>query len=309
VNHARPRPAPVAVAVLVAVALGALTGCGQASSASSPLAAASKSTPAGLSTSSSPPSPASPGSGPASSSLAATTTVTSRPPAGASAAPGSKPSTVTPSPAAVKSGDPVSTRPAPTPATPGTYRYRQIGSLPGTPSEGALVVAPAAASGTQVWTRLVGGSLRPATTVMLFNAAGSFLVSPSDQVAGVAKAPCTFATPLPWPPWPTTAGRSFTGQASCTGGTVTSYQVAGQVQGSASLSLDGRAVTASIVVNTITVRGSYAGSGINVVLTESDYYAPDLRIPVLTRTHVSGSALGLTVTTDRTDTLESSTPN
>jgi hypothetical protein len=62
------------------------------------------------------------------------------------------------------------------------------------------------------------------------------------------------------------------------------------------------------VVTTITVRGSYAGSTINVTLTETDYYDASLRVPVVTRTHVAGSALGLAITTDRSDTLESATP-
>jgi hypothetical protein len=46
-----------------------------------------------------------------------------------------------------------------------------------------------------------------------------------------------------------------------------------------------------------------------MTLIETDYYTPTLRVPVVTRTHVVGSALGLAVSTDRTDTLESATPS
>jgi hypothetical protein len=192
-------------------------------------------------------------------------------------------------------------------AAPGTYRYHQAGSLPGTPAEGTLVVAPASASGTQEWTRKVGGTMPAATTVMLFNTIGSYLVSPGGQVGGV-RATCTFGTPVPWPPWPTMPGATFASQATCSG-PVSTYQVSGQVQGTTTLSLDGHAVATTIVVNTFALKGTYAGSPLTMTLTETDYYAPSLRVPVMTRTHVVGSAIGLPLSTDRTDTLESATPS
>ncbi|MDQ1417202.1 MAG: hypothetical protein QOF81_2815 [Acidimicrobiaceae bacterium] len=193
----------------------------------------------------------------------------------------------------------------PTAAAPGTYRYRQSGTLAGTPAEGTLVVAPVSGSGTQVWTRKVGGTVPASTSVMLFNATGSYLVSPGGQTGG-APAACTFNAPVPWPPWPTTPGRTYAAQATCSG-PVSSYQATGRVQGTATLSLDGHAVNTSIVVNTFVLKGSYAGSPLTMTLTETDYYSPTLRVPVVTRTHVVGSALGLPVSTDRTDILESAT--
>ncbi len=195
----------------------------------------------------------------------------------------------------------------PAAAAPGTYRYRQAGSLAGTPGEGTLVVAPVSASGTQVWTRKVGGTVPASASVMLFNATGSYLVSPGGQVGG-APATCTFTAPVPWPLWPTTPGATFSAQATCSG-PVSSYQVTGRVQGTATVSLDGHAIATSIVVNTFVLKGTYAGSPLTMTLTETDYYAPTLRVPVVTRTHVVGSALGLAVSTDRTDTLESATPS
>jgi hypothetical protein len=195
----------------------------------------------------------------------------------------------------------------PTAATPGTYKYRQAGSLPGTPAEGTLVVAPVSGSGTQVWTRKVGGTVPASASVMLFDTTGSYLVSPGGQVGG-APAACTFNLPVPWPPWPTTPGLSYSAQATCSG-PVSSYNATGRVTGSATLSLDGHQINTSIVVNTFVLKGSYAGSPLTMTLAETDYYAPNLRVPVVTRTHVVGSAIGLPVSTDRTDTLESATPS
>jgi hypothetical protein len=168
------------------------------------------------------------------------------------------------------------------------------------------VVSPAAPSGTQTWTRVVGGSLPAAVTVMLFNASGAYLVSPGSAVAGTQSS-CSFAAPIPWPIWPTTVGRSTSGHATCRG-PVTTYQVTSVVQGSATLTLDARTVTAAVVVNTIVITGRYNATPLNVTTTETDYYIPTLRVPVLTKTHLVGSVIGISVTTDRTDTLESSTP-
>lgn len=195
----------------------------------------------------------------------------------------------------------------PSPAAPGTYSYRQVGSLPGTPAIGTLVVAPVSASGTQTWTRNVGGTVAPATTVMLFNTAGAYLVDPGTSAAG-AQASCTFATPLAWPPWPTTVGASASGQAACSA-PVSSYQVTVRVAGSAMLSLGGSTVDTAEVLGTIVIGGNYDGSPLNVTLTETDYYAAGLRVPVETVTHVVGHVLGLSVTTSRTDTLVSATPS
>ncbi len=205
------------------------------------------------------------------------------------------------------------TRPAappptgPAPAAPGTYTYRQVASLPGTPAQGTLVVAPVSASGTQVWTRAVGGTVAPATSVMLFNATGAFLVSPGAQVAG-AGASCTFAAPVPWPSWPTTTGQSFSAPATCTGG-VSSYLMTGRVEGTGTVSLGGQAVNVAVVVDTITVKGSVDGDSFNVTMTETDDFAPTLRIPVVTRTQVKGTAIGIPISTTRTDTLVSATPS
>jgi len=193
------------------------------------------------------------------------------------------------------------------PAAPGTYRYRQSGSLAGTPAEGTLVVAPASTSGTQTWARVVGGTVAPSSTVMLFNASGAFMVAPGAAAAGGPQT-CSFATPVPWPPWPTTIGRRASAHATCTG-TISSYDVTTEVQGSAAMTLDGKTVNIMAVVNMIVISGTANGSPLHATLTETDYYAATLRVPVQVKTHLAGTVLGLSVTTDRTDTLESATPS
>ncbi len=207
---------------------------------------------------------------------------------------------------------PAATQPAPVPvgvapAAPGTYRYHQAGTLPGTPAVGTLVVTPASASGTQTWTRVVGATVAPASTVMLFNAHGAFMAAPAGSVSG-AQATCSFASPLPWPVFPTTVGGTASGHATCSGG-ISAYNVTEQVQGTATLPLDGTSVTTTFVVSTVVITGTVNGGPLRVSLTETDWYAATLRVPVQTKTHVAGSVMGLSVTTDRTDTLISSTPS
>ncbi len=102
-------------------------------------------------------------------------------------------------------------------------------------------------------------------------------------------------------------GRTTSGHAACRG-PVTTYQVTGSVQGSATLRLDAKPVTAAVVLNTIVIAGRYNGMALNVTLTETDYYLPTLRVPILTKIHMVGNVIGFSVTTDRTDTLESATP-
>ncbi|MGH9125494.1 MAG: hypothetical protein ACRDZ8_12325 [Acidimicrobiales bacterium] len=221
----------------------------------------------------------------------------------------------TPPPTAARTTTPPTTGKSTTTAPPaagpaaaalGTYRYHQVGTLAGTPSEGTLMVTAGSGAGTQVWTRNVGGALPPASTNMLFNASGAFLLTPSDPVTGTAS--CTFARPVPWPPYPTTPGQSASVQAACTA-PITTYQVSSQVQGTTQVSLGGTSVTAAVVVNTFVIKGNYNGGAINVTLTETDEYAPNLAVPVVTTTRMSGTALGLSVTTQRTDTLESANPS
>jgi len=300
-SHHRSFPWIIAVAVVAVVA--ALGGCGQGGRRPSALSApavpaASRTAAPGAGSSTVPGTPATPVSlagaaapvtvAPtvASSHHSVATTATTRP-------------TTTTSPSAPPSG--------PAPAAPGTYRYRQVGSLPGTPAEGTLVVAPVSPSGTQVWTRAVGGTVAPTTSVMLFNATGAFLVSPGAQVAG-AGASCRFASPVPWPSWPTTTGQSFSAPAACTGG-VSSYLMTGRVEGTGTVSLGGQAVNVAVVVDTITVKGSVDGDSFNVTMTETDDFAPTLRVPVVTVTQVKGTAIGIPISTTRTDTLVSTTPS
>lgn len=299
-NHQRCRPWGLGAAMAVAAAV-VLAGCGGSPSkgplaVTTPRTSASAATPRVTS-----PLPAPPSSGTTPPAVAVTPS-----PAPATASRHHSVST-TPSPRPTSTTTPVPAPSGPAPATPGTYHYRQAGTLVGTPAQGTLVVAPVSASGTQVWTRVVGGTLPPASSVMLFNATGSYLVSPASLVTGT-NASCTFAAPVPWPSWPTTTGSTFSAPANCTGG-VTTYQLTGRVDGTAAMSLNGQAVTTAVVVNTFVVKGDVNGDTFNVTLIETDYFAPTLRVPVLTRTQIKGSAIGIPISTSRTDTLESATPS
>lgn len=265
-----PAPAPSVTGVGAAVAGSALTPAGPLAASAGSATRASGSTPTS-----------------AAGTRAPATTVTTRPPT----------STASTTPAAAVMS----------PATAGTYRYRQAGSLAGTPAEGTLVVAPASSSGSQTWTRMVGGTVAPSSTAMLFDSNGAFMVAPGAAAVGGPQT-CSFATPVPWPPWPITVGRTTSAHATCAG-TISSYDVTSHVQGFAALPLDGRTVNTTIVVNTIVIAGSANGSPLHVTLTETDYYAAGLWVPVVTKTHMAGSVMGLSVTTDRTDTLESARPS
>ena len=299
------------VAVISALAAAGIAACGSAGSGAGPGSGSGAGS--GGKALAVAPAAGKSGSGGTASVPASTATVAPPPP------PGNRPAVVTTSTTVAprqtttttagptSGGGAVQSAAGPTPAAPGTYLYHQVGTLAGTPAQGTLVVAPVSAAGTQVWTRAVGGSMAPSTSVMLFNAAGSYLVSPGASVPG-ADASCSFSSPVAWPPWPTTPGQTVSGQAACTG-PISTYRVTVRVTGTATVSLNGQTVTAAVVTNTFVLKGSYAGSPINVTLTETDYYTPTLRIPVVTRTQMSGSALGISISTERTDTLVSSTPS
>jgi hypothetical protein len=63
------------------------------------------------------------------------------------------------------------------------------------------------------------------------------------------------------------------------------------------------------VASTFTLRGSYNGSPLNVTVAETDWYAPSLRVPVQTHTHLVGTVVGLTVSNDSNYLLTSSRPS
>jgi hypothetical protein len=186
----------------------------------------------------------------------------------------------------------------------GTYHYRQISPATSPAVLGTLVVGPATSVGTQAWTLNLGPKVAVSTSVMSYRAGGIYLVAQSEQMSGSTIA-CTFAAPLPAPPAPPTVGVTFSGHAACTSGAV--LNVTGKIAGTAVLPLDGTPVTTSVVGTTSVMSVMILGIRYEVDVTQVNWYAPALRMPIRTATHVVIPAQGST--TDSTYVLDSSKPS
>lgn len=201
----------------------------------------------------------------------------------------------------------------PAPTRPGTYAYNQTGSAlvtrgsvpvssTPTPVHGTLVVSQTAA-GAESWVRS-GGT----TETMLFNGSGVFLQTFAQTSLG-ASLTCRFVSPVPWPPWPLAVGGRFGGHATCSGDASGTLDVTtGHVDGAQTVPL-GSGTVATFVVHTVLVA---AGSGFSITVDELDWYAPSLRLNVLTTAKTRGTAtLGLDtyhLSSDEGFTLASATP-
>ena len=186
---------------------------------------------------------------------------------------------------------PAATGPAPT--APGSYKYNASG--PGStitagttstniPAKPYSLVVSAPVNGTETWTD-------PNTTTSLsFNGSGVFLESES---VSVVNATCTFTNAVASPPWPLKVGATFSGQANCGGGQV--------------LNLSGRVTATSSVggVATYLVQSTITLGGTNLLIAETDWYAPSLRLPVKSTVAVSGAFDGYSISSDSTYTLAS----
>ena len=157
------------------------------------------------------------------------------------------------------------------PATPGTYKYRQSGtttfgsSTKPVPAEGTAKIDPVSAQGTQTLHRTVDSSQPPSDTVFLFRDGGVFLtqiVQRSNATGQTTTFTCTFAPPMPTPPWPPTVGGSYQGHADCGSFTI---DVHGSVQGTKTAL--GR--TAFVLGSTLAFHGQLEGSG-----TQTDWVDP-----------------------------------
>jgi hypothetical protein len=188
-------------------------------------------------------------------------------------------------------------------ATPGTYRYRQTAPAANPPAEGTLLVEPSA-SGTQTWTRNFGTNAPVATSVMFYRDGGLYTLAQNEQLAGTTVS-CNFGAPLPSPPSPPTIGRSFVGQATCTNQAI--LGVTGKITANAVVPLDGANVTTAVVGSNLVMAVTYQGTPYEADLTQVDWYAPSLRMPVQTAIHLVIPALS--ITTDSTYLLESSKPS
>jgi hypothetical protein len=200
-------------------------------------------------------------------------------------------------------GDPASGSPALTAATAGTYHYRQTSPAASPAVQGTLVVGTAT-SGTQTWALNFGPKVPVSTSVMSYRGAGIYVVAQSEQLSGTTIS-CKFAAPMAWPPSPPTIGVTFSGHASCTSGAV--LNITGKIVGNAVLPLNGKSVTTTVVDSKAVMSVTFLGTRYEVDVTQVNWYAPTLRMPVQTSTHTVVPAQG--TASDSTYVLESSTPS
>jgi hypothetical protein len=136
---------------------------------------------------------------------------------------------------------------------------------------------------------------------MLFNNSGVFLLS---ETVPLFSASCSFNAPVASPPWPVAVGRTFSGQATCgQGSSVSTLSLTGRVAGTASVTVDGAAVNTFLVQTTLTL------SGTTLVVAETDWYAPSLRLPVKTTVIVTGGVTGYSINSNTTYALNSTRPS
>ena len=173
----------------------------------------------------------------------------------------------------------------PTPAAAGTYTYAGSGSTTLT-ANGKATTIPASPQSTLVVTAGSNGSEQwnNASTIvsnLVFNNSGVFLTSETVSFAG-GSTTCTFASPVPMPPWPVAVGKSFSGQATCgSGSSAGTFSLVGQVSAGKTVTVGGTSVTTFQVHSTLTT------SGLSV--DETDLYAPSLRVPVASSIVINGS--------------------
>jgi hypothetical protein len=275
------------MAVLVGMGAAA-AGC---SSGSAPKSVASKSGGAGA-TATVPPAPgAASGTPAATGGAAATTPPVTATPVGASAG-----HTTTPASGAAKGTTATSSAPAgptgPAPVPAGTYSYTLVsggGSLTtGTtttpfaaPTTSTLTVS-SPVGGAETWTWQASGQTT-VSSALTFNSAGVFLTAETVPYLGT----CQFGQAVASPPWPLAVGKTFSGQASCSGQTVT-------LSGSIKAQSGGNFIVQSV----LTVAGQ-------ALITEGDVYSPARRLPVQTTLVVNGSLGSARITTNATYRLVS----
>jgi hypothetical protein len=200
-------------------------------------------------------------------------------------------------------GAPASGTSALTVAKAGTYHYRQTSPAASPAVEGTLVVGTAT-SGTQTWTLNFGAKVPVSTSTMSYRSTGIYVVAQSEQMSGTTIS-CPFAAPMASPPSPPTVGATFSGHASCSSGAV--LNVTGKITGNAVMLLNGTPVTTSVVGTTAVMSVTVLGIRYEVDVTQVNWYAPALRMPIQTTTHVVIPAQKST--SDSTYVLESSTPS
>jgi hypothetical protein len=108
--------------------------------------------------------------------------------------------------------------------------------------------------------------------------------------------------PVPAPPWPPTAGRTFSGHATCDNGFTADFS--GSVGGHTTDHVGGAAVDTVVISSTLHASGTVLGQPVNVTVSDTQHWAPSLRVPTYSHEVVSGQVSG-----DVTSTLLNTSPH
>jgi hypothetical protein len=224
---------------------------------------------------------------------------------------------------------------APPPAAAGSYPLSQSGGIRvgsyylALPSRGALVVGAPQSGGNQLWQYYgeaagapagtgvpslsqglqellqriegsVGLDSQPSYTKVQFRPSGPVVVSATEPT-GSGNQPCSFDPPLPFPPWPPTAG-----EQAGTGGTcgASSVSISEVVTGTEDIAVTGTTYTTWILDITIKTTGQLASSGEQV-----DYYSPALRLPLQESSDIQGAYDGVSFALQSASALLSGRPD
>jgi hypothetical protein len=185
----------------------------------------------------------------------------------------------------------------PAPAAPGNYTFNGTGTSMVTfgttttplPVGTETLAVTSTGPGAQQW---VGTST---TSNLLFNGTGVFL-----QAETVFGTTCTFSPAVAYPPWPLASGQPFQGQATCGSGTL---YLSGHVAGTASVSVGGTNVSTFLVQSTLKLAGT------TLVISETDWYAPSLRLPVKSTVIAVGGSPSYSIASNTTYVLASTHPS
>lgn len=227
-------------------------------------------------------------------------------PAAGGTSPQSAGTTGSTSPAPGAQPIPPSTEHPPTPAKPGTYPEKQSGSFTvagntqNEPPTGKLVVDPATAQGQQTSHYYAQPNQGSQDSTIAFRSNGPFLVSTTESGPNGA-VDCTFDPAIPAPPWPTSAGASFSSTGNCG---QFQLHVSGRVIETKTVPLDGKSYTVWVVDSTLTATGKITASG-----QQEDWYSPALRLDLHRSSELQGSYGPFTFKSQLTSDLESANPS
>lgn len=192
----------------------------------------------------------------------------------------------------------------PAPAATGTYDYAQSGqtSTDGpVPPEGTLTVSGSGPA--QTFDRRFDGSSNPDFSLSyVFRGDGPFITRIVVSQEGVPIT-CNFGAPVPAPPWPPTTGRTFSGHATCSNGLQADFN--GSITGRVTDTVGSARVEAVVVNSTLHVYGN----GVDINVTDTQHWAPSLRVPTYSHEVVNGTAPFVgAITGDVTSRLKSVNP-